>query len=294
MSSTIPNIHELTKQIEERIKASRPSHLLYNPSDEFVEVMINGSPITIPPDGRVMGEDGQWKTYDGTLSIQDVFGVDPVALREARQKGIKRPNLPSNKVILSALDAVAHVVRKRYLRGVCFLTGHVIEDAKIKAQAKRTWVEWRKEQAERSIAAYRQQTAAFHADARNQGQPAPPMPEHVQEAQEFLDEYRLGAFNRKRFGCPVNCGYYTDDQGKLDTHIRASHPLVHIPHQAQTTEAPEDAPQDEPAPPGTTQEPEGDPTPEEGDSEASADQPVRRRPGRPPKYTYTLPGGGTR
>jgi hypothetical protein len=285
-SGTVPQIHELTKQIEERIKAARPAHLLYNPSDEWVEILVNGSPISIPPDGRVL-EHGEWKTYDGTIAVRDQYGMDPEEIKKARQRGIKRPNLPANKVVLSALDQVSHAIRKRHLRGITFLTGNPVDDAPTKAQAKRTWIEWRKEQAEKSISAYRTQTAAFHADSRNQGQPAPPMPDHVQAAQEFLDEYRLGTFNRKQHACPVNCGYYTDDAAKLATHVAASHPLsrpqhVDVPAQAYLAPQP-------PAPlaPAAIEAAEPEPDPEPGEP-ADGSQP-RRGPGRPRKVPYHVP-----
>lgn len=293
-AGTLPNIHELTKQIEERIKAARPAHTLYNPSDEFVEIMVNGSPITVPPDARVQGRDGTWKVYDGTVAVRDIYGVDPEALKKERQRGVKRPNLPANKIILHALDAVSHAVRKRHLRGICFLTGDPLEDVAIKAAAKATWMEYRKDQADRSVAAYRAQTAAFHADVRNAGQPAPPMPDHIQAAQEFLDDFRLGAFNRKRFACPTNCGYYTDDESRLSTHVRASHPLIQSsagrplepPPSPTASIVAEEPPQPPPLAPAAIEaaEPESDPEPL-----SDVDGSPRRGPGRPRKVPYILP-----
>jgi hypothetical protein len=281
-SSAVPNIHVLTKEIEERVKAARPSHLLYNPSNEWVEIMVNGNPIQIPPDGKAQGPDGRWMIYDGTAVVRDVYGVDPEALRKARASGVKRPNLPADRVVLTALQAISHAVRKRYQRGIVFLSGDPIEDKKAKADAKATWIEWRREQAEKSVTAYRQQTSTFHADARNAGQPAPPMPDHVQEAQEFLDDYRLGTHARKRFACPLNCGYYTDDQSRIDVHVRASHPLA----ANSVTESAEEEPS-KPHPKGPEEEeeeqPEGQPEPDE-DNASTGTGP--RRPGRPRRASY--------
>jgi hypothetical protein len=272
MSSSVPNIHTLTREIEERVKAARPSHLLYNPSNEWVEIMCNGQPLQIPPDGKGRTPDGVLKTFDGTVAVRDTYGVDPEALKKARAQGIKRPDIPANKIILTALEAISHAVRKRSRRGICFLTGNPEEDKPIKAAAKAVWIEYRKEQAERSINAYRLQTQAFHADSRNVGQPAPPMPDHVQESQEFLDDYRLGSFSRKQFSCPVNCGYYTDDESRLGVHVRASHPLANVPQPQALAPA--------------IEETETDPEPAESDDPAGSNP---RRPGRPRRVPYTVP-----
>jgi hypothetical protein len=275
--STIPSIYEMQQQIEERIKAARPSHVLYNPSDEWVSVMCNGAPINIPPDGKAKGPDGKTHTYDGTIAVKDTYGVDPEALRKARQQGQKRPDLPQNKVVLSALEAVSHAVRKRHARGIVFLTGNAETDKELKAQARATWIEYKKDQSERAVNAFRQQTAAFHADPRNVGQPAPAMPEHVQAAQEFLDDYRLGKYERRnQFACPANCGYYTDNEERLATHVRASHPLANLPTPA--VPAPAQKAIEEPQAPAAEPEAEAEP------SESEGEQP--RRPGRPRKVPY--------
>ena len=295
--SSIPSIYDMQKQIEERIKAARPAHVLYNPSDEWVEVMVNGSPIRIPPNGRSKGPDGKMHDYDGTVSVRDTYGVDPEVLRKARQEGKKRPDLPQNKVVLSALEAVSHAVRKRHARGIIFLTGDEATDGVEKVKARAVWIEYKKDQAERLVQNFRQQTATFHADPRNQGQPAPPMPEHIQRAQEFLDDYRLGKFDRKRFGCPINCGYYTDDPSRLETHVRASHPLMAKPAKAGSNVADEEP--EPPQPTEPTEEPtplpdEEEPEPEEPKDPSAIegtvlDSPPKRGPGRPRKVPYKIP-----
>jgi hypothetical protein len=108
------------------------------------------------------------------------------------------------------------------------------------------------------------------------------MPDHVLAAQEFLDAYRLGTFNRKQHACPVNCGYYTDEADKLQTHVQASHPLFRQP-QGEVPPIAFLPPQPPLAPAAEAVESESEP--ESPDAEGAP----RRGPGRPRKVPYTVP-----
>lgn len=202
----------------------------YAGTDAPFEFYVNGQIYVIEP--------------EGTLLIQDRYGIDTRKLEGAYEttKASARNIVLGRakgtpKLIQGAFDVVAHALMKYESRGLYFLTGDPAEDEKAKSEAFARFMEWRKANAESILQGYWRRVAKITNDPRNVGQPAPPMNDRERAAQEFLDDMKLGNYGRKRFICPHNCGYDSDDQARVEKHVRAAHAMAEAKAPVQLTAA---------------------------------------------------------
>lgn len=220
---------------------------LYNPAAEPMKFTHNGTPYTIPPDGPsrerfeerpgiskpvVVEDRGEYALYNGQLMVFDHYGVTVQDARKYRQalrssRGRREPDEPeANHLLAGAEEITQHAIRKLGKAGVIFLTGDANVDGPLIEQAKQINIRFKVAQCERILKNYADRTRAFHNDPRRTGQYAPAMDEFELQAQQWLDEYRLGLKSTKRYVCPTNCGFQANDDAVMDRHMKASHPML--------------------------------------------------------------------
>lgn len=222
------------KAVEKLRRISRGIKL-YQAGDEPYEFKFDGERFVIPPDGPWQGpDDDKVEMHDGTLTVDDIYGVPAEAIRKARKKNKHIPlemvKIPQTTLRVQALALVEHALKYSGGRVVC-LVGGPEEIEALKKQARAIWLQIRYQTA-------RQNLASFHS--RNDmlmkaGHRPELMDDRLSKDQMFLDDYLSGNFSRKAFVCPDGrCGFQCDDAETMKRHVAASHELAQA--QKATTE----------------------------------------------------------
>ncbi len=192
----------------------------YQAGDTPYTFSFNGNPYTVPPDGPWMGpNDFEARAYDGTLVINDHYGVakGEVALARKARRDLK--SLPATTLHASAIDIAAHAVKTSNGR-VVLLVGTPEEQKELRRQARETFLAAKREACKATVAAFKQRNAQLS----RAGHDPEWMDEHVAAAQQWLDEDKAGKHATKALLCPADgCGFQHNDKGVMELHLKASH-----------------------------------------------------------------------
>jgi len=204
------------QEIQEELEQESNTRLLYNPSNRYIDGRYLAHPYLLVPDGEALDiRTGKITHTDGVTPIKDRWDHD-----WAEGDDGKRTLAGGRKLYATSLEVVKHLMK--HFPFVVRLTGDEKKDEKIKAEAKKKWVNHRLDWAKQVIAGRDEMLRAFRAEPSNAGRIPDPMSAIEIEAYEFMDQYQLGTIGRKTFVCRHD-GYQTDDAEKWETHVLARH-----------------------------------------------------------------------
>lgn len=185
-------------------RGAPPSVTIYNASDDVQSVLYDSWVYSFEP--------GKEKQIEGQTDVlRDEFGRPT---EEAMAKGLTAP-----KKGATAEDIANHVVLKGKKKGLCRLYGDNTDEAEIK-KVRQEWIKARTLDAKAIESRWRQKCL----ESKAAGAGIPPMPEHVERAQDFLVKYKNGMVEvHKRFVVTVD-GRSFDSKEKARRHIVSRYP----------------------------------------------------------------------
>lgn len=237
--STLPKImsaRELSKRAAELSIRASSAVVLFNGSledDDFVKVSVHATEYVIPPCAYgTHPKTGERKLWDGLLTLKDKMGVNTdMDDKESIARNARNPRAERNQVIAPAYAIAAKILEFRQGRGVVALNGDSTDDA-MKHAATARWVEWRRDAAKKSVLNYHRQQAAVR-NGNTPGLTVEPMDDHQNAAQEFIDRWNSGAFEKYktevqgiRISCrEKDCGYWTKAgrEEAFTLHLQSTH-----------------------------------------------------------------------
>lgn len=212
-------LHQL-RTIEKLRRVDR-AIALYHAGDEPYVFKCDGETFVIPPDGPWKGpDDREVRGYDGTLLVNDIYGIPKSEILQARkEKRLRDRDLQPTQLRLSAIQIVSHAVQNSGGRVVA-LIGTESEQAQLRQLAREACQVHKKDTAEAALAAFRRRNDMLVKNGREPEL----MSEYLSKMQVWLDDYRSGAFATQKFICPVeNCGFQHNDESLMQRHIAVSH-----------------------------------------------------------------------
>lgn len=245
--STLPKTmsnRELARRAAELSIRASSAVVLFNGSledDDFVRVSVHATEYFLPPCAYgTHPRTGERRLWDGTLTLKDKMGVvTNMDEKDSIAKNARNPRAVRDQVIAPAYAIAAKILEFRQSRGVIALNGDD-SDAELKHQASSRWVEWRREAAKKTVLNYHRQQAAVR-NGNTPGLTVEPMDDHQNSAQEFIDRWNSGAFDKYKGeiqGNPLrclekDCGY-SAKAGKEEAftlHLQSTHKMT--PEQIQ-------------------------------------------------------------
>lgn len=216
------SVSQVKERMKARLRSNAPSRSLYSARNTEVVFSVDGIIFRIPP--------------QGILEVEDVYVIDPDSIQKARKEKRPLPQTP-DKLLVTADDVIAHAIAHLEGTGVRWLE-HVSEagDEEIKALATQEFDNFQFEQDVMLVQRYHNQVDAFRANPANAGKPVRPMNKWEQQAQDRIDDAKLGKTQHKQFICEFNCGAEYDTAEKRERHYLASHPLKAAPSVAASAE----------------------------------------------------------
>lgn len=202
--------------------------VIYNGSDRVIIRNFNGRAYKMYPDGPFFDiQAGTLVTYDGELEIKDQWGPDPEAMEIWRKHGQRKkaPLPPSDFVIASVFDVVAHIIGKDERLGLVALTGDTPEENDLlKAGARERARTMKRADCERLIDNHRARSAGLQPN-----DPGRFMRNDELEADRWLTANGATG-TQKRIPCTQGCGYWSYLEADIEPHVARAHPeVVHGP-----------------------------------------------------------------
>ena len=218
----VSTVEALDLSVQEPIGGWR----VYNGRDDWFEVQVGGRFYHIPPD---FGDDSEVEhpidnapdgkplavKADGTLRISDVIGRAYIQTKNGPT------SIPTNsmKLIAASREVATFIVNNFGHFGIALLRG-TIQDARIKENAKKLFIESQREKDKQDVAAYEAVFASWRKSHPDQT-PNPP-PENIRLAKERLDEYNASRQASYMYVCP--CGTHaTNNFESYARHNRVNH-----------------------------------------------------------------------
>lgn len=206
-------------EIAQRVRNTQKGLVLYNPSDEWVEIKALGGTVLFPPDqnGEVIPHIRRVDRNGQPLNISANGRVEVVD-----RYGKKKNKRGQYQIVAmkgqSALEIVQHIVGKH--PEIAYLTGDKAEDAKNIAIARQNLLKLRLQAAQRTW----QGRTEFLGKWRNQnpGQDPPPPTQRQRDAKRVIDENET-VQGWKQFLCRTCYQFDTDDFASFARHMRDRH-----------------------------------------------------------------------
>lgn len=211
------------------MRQASPARKVYQPAPEWVPIDFGGGMLLFPPDlpGSPLVAhpaerdprtgDPLMVPANGTLEVRDRVGP----IFDSKKRKIK----PGVHVLKghTAMDFVLFVTSSQLCRdkGFEYLRGDGLDETR-KAEAKKRFLDGKRQWAENEIQARADSVANFLKQPNTKGQTPPPPSQRQIEAQEFLDEIRARATAAYTYACEHGC-WVGNDKDKYDLHMRVSH-----------------------------------------------------------------------
>lgn len=190
----------MSQEVSERLKGLYPKVKLYNASDRVQRFSFNSHAYVFPP-GRsteIVGQD---------MAEKDVFGRN-------LESGRSVPNPHATTEVIADF-----LLQEGRDRGICLLRNDSTDKAEVEEAHKR-FVKATTKEAKAIEARWLQRVL----DAKSMGQVPPPMPDYVEQAQDFLMKNRGGASGtHKRFIVDFDGRSFNTKQ-EAKRHIHARYP----------------------------------------------------------------------